>query len=134
MPRPRFRWPDLATACLVLMLLLIVAGALIWYRPFLTRSTQPISEIPAPSALFVLSEFPVPPHQQACMKSVTVTPDSNLATFQLRPAKPTQVRSLSIRGSCRKGLTVSDVTDRAATTFKRKSSPARSFQRSGARL
>ena len=89
MPRQRSWRLGLATSCLVLMVVLIVVGALIFWRPFLTRTSQPITETPAPSALFVLSEFPVPPHQQACMKSVTVTSDSRLATFQLRPPKPT---------------------------------------------
>lgn len=89
MPRTRSWRPDLATSCLALMVLLIVIGALIFWRPFLTRSSQPITEVPAPSALFVLNEFPVAPRQQACENSVTVTSDTRLATFQLRPAKPT---------------------------------------------
>ena len=71
------------------MVVLFVIGALIFWRPFLTRRSQPITEVPAPAALFVLSEFAVPPHQQTCMNSVTITSDSRRATFQLRPAKPT---------------------------------------------
>jgi len=89
MPEHRSWRPDLATSCLVLMVVLIAIGALIFWRPFLTRSSQPVTEVPAPSALFVLSEFPVPAGQQACEDSVTVTSDSRLVTFQLRPAKPT---------------------------------------------
>ena len=69
------------------MVLLIIAGALIWYRPFLTQREQPIAEVPAPSALFSLTEFPLAANGRTCMKSVTVTPDSHLATFSLRPAK-----------------------------------------------
>src|SRR5580658_454696 len=68
---------------------LIIAGALIWFRPYLTQTQQPVAEVPTPSALFAVSEFAVPPHQQACMDSITVEPDSRIAQFQLRPAKPT---------------------------------------------
>jgi len=90
MPRPRSWRPDLATSCLVLMVLLIVIGGLIFWRPFLTRSSQQVTEVPAPPALFVLAEFPVAPNQQACENSVTVTSDTRFATFQLRPAKPSR--------------------------------------------
>ncbi len=87
----RLRSLSVATWCLLLMVQLIIIGALIWYRPFLTQREQPIAEIPAPSALFSLTEFPVPANGKACMNSVTVTPDTRVATFSLRPAKASPV-------------------------------------------
>jgi hypothetical protein len=72
-----------------LVAVLILAGALIWFRPFLTSKHQQIAEVPAPAALAVVSEFPVPPHGEACMSSVTVVPAGRIAEFKLRPAKPT---------------------------------------------
>jgi hypothetical protein len=69
---------------------LILAGALIWFRPFLTNVTpQPTADVPTPSARLAVSEFAVPVHQEACMQSVTVEPESSIAEFQLRPQKPT---------------------------------------------
>jgi hypothetical protein len=68
---------------------LILAGALIWYRPYLTKPAPTISEVPAPSALFAVSEFPVSPGKQACMNSVAITPTSRVAAFLLRPARQT---------------------------------------------
>jgi hypothetical protein len=73
------------------MATLILAGALIWYRPYLTARSNAISEVPAPSALFAVSEFPVPAGGRACMDSVTVNPNSRVAAFMLRPARPTPV-------------------------------------------
>jgi hypothetical protein len=72
-----------------LMAALILAGALIWYRPYLTARSNAISEVPAPSALFAVSEFSVPAGGRACMDSVTVNPNSRVAAFMLRPARPT---------------------------------------------
>lgn len=72
-----------------LMASLILAGALIWYRPYLTRRAQAISEVPAPTALFAVSEFSVPPGGQACMSSVAMTPSSRVSAFLLRPARRT---------------------------------------------
>jgi hypothetical protein len=63
---------------------LILAGALFWFVPYLTRSRQSVAEIPSPPALKAISEFAVPPGQQACMSSVAITPNSRLAKFRLR--------------------------------------------------
>src|SRR2546427_1413355 len=80
------RWPGAALAIAALTAALLLAGALIWFLPYLTREQQPVAEVPTPPALFVRSEFVVPPHQRACMESVTITPSAGLAEFQLRPA------------------------------------------------
>ncbi len=86
MPKRRaFSRPGLATGCAVLIALLLFAGALVWYRPFLTTPSQPVAEIPAPPALFVAHQFPLAGHQQACMDTVTVTPQSQLVSFSLFP-------------------------------------------------
>jgi hypothetical protein len=42
-----------------------------------------------PPPLFVLSQFAVPPGGQACMSAVTITPESQVAEFQLHPATMT---------------------------------------------
>jgi hypothetical protein len=68
------------------MAALLLAGALIWYRPWLTASTQPVAEVPEPPALFATTQFRLIAHQRACMNSVTVTPQSQLVQFQLFPA------------------------------------------------
>ncbi|MGN6372007.1 MAG: hypothetical protein ACTHM1_03320 [Solirubrobacteraceae bacterium] len=66
----------------------LLAGAFIWYKPFLERDSQPPASIPAPPPMFVVAPFPVPAHREACMRSVTLDPNGRVATFQLRPAKP----------------------------------------------
>jgi hypothetical protein len=71
-----------------LALILVLAGALIWFRPYLERNAFATSEIPASPALFALTEFALPPHQSACMNSVAVEPNSQVAEFQLHPVAP----------------------------------------------
>ncbi len=87
---PSFRRPSFAAPGLVAALagVLVLAGALVWFLPALTSKKPSIAEVPTPPARLTLAEFAVPPHQQACMSSVTITPDSRQALFRLRPAKP----------------------------------------------
>src|ERR1700720_4457068 len=85
--RPRPGLPAVATA---LAAMLVLAGALLWFEPYLTRKRQPVAEVSDPAALFAVTEFTVPRHQRACMSGVTVDPNSRLAEFQLRPARPTR--------------------------------------------
>ncbi len=75
----------LSVRCAALGVIVLLAGALIWWRPFLTHAQLPIAETPAPPPVNVLSAFAIPPHQRACMSSITITPDSYLATFVVRP-------------------------------------------------
>jgi len=84
-PRPRPTRALLATAAAVLV---VLAGVLIWFVPYLTRRTEVVAETPDPAALFTLAEFPVPPRGSACMSDVTVDPDSRLAQVRLRPVNP----------------------------------------------
>lgn len=69
--------------------LLVLAGALAWFLPYLSAVRGSVADVPTPSALYGITEYPVPPKQEACMASVTVEPTSGLAEFELRPAKPT---------------------------------------------
>jgi hypothetical protein len=81
--------PGLPILAAALIAALVLAGALIWFRPYLTHKQQPVAEVPAPAALFAVSEFSVPPRGQACMSSVTMVPAVRVAEFHLRPSKPT---------------------------------------------
>jgi len=85
--RERLRQPSGAAATLAVVL--ILAGALIWFGPYLTRKEPFLAATPAPAALLPPSEFPLAPQQQACMSSVTINPNSRVAQFGLRPAKTT---------------------------------------------
>jgi hypothetical protein len=85
--RARLLAPPVAPAALAAALILL--GGLIWFRPYLTTPRGAVADVPAPSAMFAVTEFPVPPHEQACMQSVAVEPDSRIAEFQLRPARLT---------------------------------------------
>jgi hypothetical protein len=79
--RTSFRAAALA-ACL------IVAAGLVWFAPFITRKQLPIAEVPATPPAKVTTAFPVPPHGQACMRSIAITPESGIAQFTVIPAKP----------------------------------------------
>jgi hypothetical protein len=86
----RSSWRELPLPLLaaVLSAVLILIGALLWFLPYLTSQRVPVAEVPAPAALSALTPFAVAPQAQACMSPVTVTPDSDIAEFQLRPAAP----------------------------------------------
>lgn len=70
-----------------MMVVLILAGALIWFRPYLTQARQAVSEIPGPAPMSAFSSFSVPPRGHACMSTVGINPTSHIAEFSLRPAK-----------------------------------------------
>ena len=86
MPSERLRWlrerPGLTAAAVGSAL--IVAGALIWFLPYLTQGRQSVSEIPSPPALKAPSEFALAPGEQACMSDIAVTTNSRLAKFRVR--------------------------------------------------
>lgn len=84
----RLRRPGTAALATGLAALLLLAGALIWFEPFLTRKQQPVASVPGPAALLAVTPFTVKPGQQACMDEVTMEPDGRIAEFQLRPVKP----------------------------------------------
>lgn len=91
-PRVRRTWwrarPSVPVACAALVAALIIAGGLIWFRPYMTNARPAIAEVPTPPALFALTTFAVPPKGSVCMNTITLTPQSAVAEFGLRPAPP----------------------------------------------
>ena len=65
----------------------MLLGALAWFRPYLTRKQFSTSTVAAPSALIAVSPFALAPGQQACMLNVAVEPNSFAAQFELHAAK-----------------------------------------------
>lgn len=82
------RRPGFATIATALAAAAMALGALLWFRPYLTRSQTFPSSVPAPIALTATSPFVVPAGQRACMYSVTVEPNSEAAQFRVQPARP----------------------------------------------
>jgi hypothetical protein len=72
-----------------LLCVLVLAGAGAWFVPYLTSGRQFVAEVAGPPALFEVTEFAVPAHEEACMDSIALDPQSDLATFFFRPAKQT---------------------------------------------
>lgn len=66
----------------------VIAGALIWFVPFLTAKRTFVADVPAPPALFTLAQVTVPARGQACLGDVTVEPSVRFAQFTVRPASP----------------------------------------------
>lgn len=71
------------------MAVVILVGALHWFRPFLTKQELAATSVPAPPALSTLDYFSLAPGQQACMGQVTITSNSGLAEFIVQPARST---------------------------------------------
>jgi hypothetical protein len=82
------RMPARATALAALVML---AGALIWFLPYLTRKQIWPAGVPDPPALFAVTEFPLNPHGQACLSDVTINADTRLAQIALRPKPPNKL-------------------------------------------
>jgi len=91
MHRPTLHWRRLGLPVLATTLAtaIILAGSLLYFEPYLTNAGQPVVGVPAPPALNAITKFAVPPNQQACMHAVAITPNADLAQFELQPAKPT---------------------------------------------
>lgn len=81
------RAPSFATGCGLFMAVVLLAGALNWFVPFLLARSQNVAEVPAPPPLFTVTEYRVAPHGRACENLVAVTPQSRRASFMLRPIK-----------------------------------------------
>ncbi len=84
----RLRRPGIAALATALAALLLLAGALVWFRPFLTSKQQPVASVPDPAALFAVTPFTLKPGERACMSAVAMEPDARVAEFQLRPVTP----------------------------------------------
>jgi hypothetical protein len=70
--------------------LLMLIGALLWYRPAMTSRSDPVAEVPNPTAVFSAARYTLPPEGRACMPNVAVTPDSRQVVFSLFPIKRTR--------------------------------------------
>ncbi len=66
--------------------LLILAGALAVFVPYLLRKRTFTAGVPAPPPLYTVAEYALAPGQRACMASVAVEPGARVATFAARPA------------------------------------------------
>ena len=112
---PRYKIPKQATSTAALasglIAILVVAGAFTWFRPYLTQQRQTVGSVAAPTALSEVAEFMVPAHGRACMNSVTFSPRTQLATFQLHPATPNTAGGPPVE------LTLTAVNYRATATL-----------------
>jgi hypothetical protein len=80
--RPR----SLAAAVVLVAAIVILAGALLGFVPFLRKQQHPkawVADAVAPHANLSTSAFVLAPHQRACMDAVAFTPKSAQATFLL---------------------------------------------------
>jgi hypothetical protein len=66
----------------------ILIGALLWFRPYVTKKQVSISAVAVPNALSVTTPYQLAPGEQACMTAVAVEPNSLAAQFELHPATP----------------------------------------------
>jgi hypothetical protein len=66
----------------------ILLGALLWFRPYVTKKQVSVSSVPAPNALTATTSYQLAPGEQACMTAVAVEPNSLAAQFELHPATP----------------------------------------------
>lgn len=66
--------------------LIVLAGTLAVFVPYLLRKRAISGGVPAAPALFVATEYALAPGRSACMGSVAVEAGSDLARFAARPA------------------------------------------------
>lgn len=83
--RDRKRQAALAPNAVLVIAVIFVIGAGIFFAPFLLnkhRATTSVAAAQTPRSLITIKSFTVPPHKRACMSSVTVTPNSRIAQFE----------------------------------------------------
>lgn len=68
--------------------LLILLAGLLWFRPYITEQRRTVASVPAPPALFALTQYAVTPGSQACMSPITLEPGTGYVAFGLRPSRP----------------------------------------------
>jgi hypothetical protein len=78
-------FPGAAAALTVLLML--VGGAFV-LKPHLRGGSELVAGVPNPPAFYAVTEFLVPPHEQACMSSIAIDANSRVAVIELSPAKP----------------------------------------------
>ena len=54
----------------------ILLGALLWFRPYVTKKQVSVSAVPAPNALTATTSYQLAPGEQACMTAVAVEPQT----------------------------------------------------------
>lgn len=84
--RSRWRTIGAADRAVGLAALLMLAGILAVFVPYLTRKRTLSGGVPAPPALYIATDYELAPGASACMSSVAVEPDSRVAEFAARPA------------------------------------------------
>ena len=83
--RQRSRRPSTAALSLVVVLLVLLAGVLFRYAPFLTQARQPVAGVPAPPGMVIATHFALPARRRACLDSVSMMPQSQLVGFSIYP-------------------------------------------------
>jgi hypothetical protein len=80
---------SVAKAAAILSVIVIVVGAAVLFVPFLQftkrRALGWVVDTQTPNSLIRITQFRLDPHQQACLSSVTITPNSDYARFQPHP-------------------------------------------------
>lgn len=75
---------------------LVLAGAWVFFLPSVTATRVPAAGVPSPPALYAITSFKVQPHREACMGSVAIETDANLAQFTLTLAQPAAAKRLRL--------------------------------------
>jgi hypothetical protein len=70
----------------VLASMLLLIGGILTLVPYLLHKEKAVVDAPTARAAVEHAEFTLPAHQRACMSSITITPDSRLARFQVEAA------------------------------------------------
>jgi hypothetical protein len=82
----RWRGIGIASRATLVAALIVLAGMLAVFVPYLLRTRSISGGVPASPALFVATEYALAPGHSVCMGSVAVEPGSDLARFAARPA------------------------------------------------
>jgi hypothetical protein len=69
----------------VLVIAVYLAGALHWYRPFLTQERTAVAGTPSLEALYSLKEVPLSTGQRACITPLPLDPDVRNVRLVLHP-------------------------------------------------
>jgi hypothetical protein len=69
-------------------LVLLVAAALVWAVPFMTREQEYTAATPQPEPLFATTTLPLPGGGRACMEDAVVDPLSEVASIRIAAGRP----------------------------------------------
>jgi hypothetical protein len=86
----------MARRAVLLMAVVLLAGAVVFAVPWWTRDRVLPASIPSPSALFAVAYVPVDPGQEACFDNAAIEPHSDVATVRVatggKPGPPLELR------------------------------------------